>query len=86
MRVKCLDNSLHSDQLQVGEYYELESIESYDNIRLAGVDGLFHINRFSGVPIDIAALAKEYNVSDKIEDIEAAFFPEPIKRYRGGEH
>lgn len=82
MRVKCLDNSLHSGQLTVGKDYELEAIESYDNIRLKGIDGLFHLNRFSGVPINTLAEIREAYPSVEIGD---ASFPEPIKRYRGRE-
>lgn len=50
MRVKCLDNSLHSDQLQVGGYYDLEARDR-DNFRLVGIKGLFHYKRFATLPI-----------------------------------
>jgi hypothetical protein len=80
MLVRCLDNSLHSDQLTVGRQYELESVESYDNIRLRGIDGLFHLNRFSGVPVNTLAEIREAYPGVEISD---ARFPEPIKRYRG---
>jgi hypothetical protein len=84
MRVKCLDNSLHSDQLTVGRYYELESVE-HNNFRLVGIQGLFHYRRFATLPI-VHVDVKEIHLSEPIPEISDASFPEPIRRYRGRDH
>jgi hypothetical protein len=85
MLVRCLDNSLHSDQLTVGKQYELKSRDR-DNFRLVGIRGLFHYKRFASLPyveksrqLGMTAILPSV-VSSRIGD---ASFPEPIKRYRG---
>jgi hypothetical protein len=56
MMVKCIDNTLAADELDVGRVYEVTKVHEYDGYyTLAGLDGRFSISRFVPVTPEQAA-------------------------------